>query len=46
MAQHKQGTPNQSAKRRPWIAPRTRRLSTSAAEAGSTVSFDSVELPS
>lgn len=37
---------NTDATRRPWTAPSTRRLTTSAAESGSTVSFDATELPS
>lgn len=34
------------APRRAWTAPTARRLATSAAEAGDTISFDATELPS
>lgn len=32
--------------RRAWTPPSARRLATSAAEAGDTISFDATELPS
>jgi hypothetical protein len=32
--------------RRAWTAPAARRLATSSAEAGDTISFDATELPS
>jgi hypothetical protein len=35
-----------AAPRRAWKAPNARRLATSAAEAGSTISFDGLEIPS
>jgi hypothetical protein len=34
------------APRRAWTAPSARRLATSAAESGDTISFDATELPS
>jgi hypothetical protein len=34
------------APRRAWTAPSARRLATSSAESGSTISFDATELPS
>ena len=37
---------NADAALRAWTAPKTRRLATSAAEAGDTISFDGVEIPS
>lgn len=36
--------PNAGAPRRSWVAPRTRRLATSAAEANAAGSFDAAEL--
>lgn len=35
-----------SSSRRAWIPPSARRLATSAAESGDTISFDATELPS